>query len=169
MLFILIPNAKSANFYPTRVRSLATLVTHSLTSWLTSWRLVDFIDMTLGCEVASSKLVEVVTVDEDIRIVLATVCCRFGNWGFILKLDFAQTLSTRFSKDFELKFRQYFEAGVWIVFCRWCFVEVMKLVEFLKLGLVNVLNFKMFNDNQFYLTELVGRTVSMVFTVLSDT
>ena len=52
------------SFYPTRVRSLATLVTHSLTSWLTSWRLVDFIDMTLGCEVASSKLVEVVTVDD---------------------------------------------------------------------------------------------------------
>ena len=45
----------------------------------------------------------------------------------------------------------------------------MKLVEFLKLGLVNVLNFKMFNDNQFYLTKLVGRTVSMVFTILSDT
>ena len=30
-------------------------------------------------------------------------------------------------------------------------------------------NFKMFNYNQFYLTKLVGRTVSMVFTIISNT
>ena len=52
-------------FYRTRVRSLAMLVTNSLTYS----RLVNLIDVTLACEDANSKLVEVVTVanvvDED--------------------------------------------------------------------------------------------------------
>ena len=30
-------------------------------------------------------------------------------------------------KILKLKIRQYFEAGIWSVFCFWCFVEVMKL------------------------------------------
>ena len=59
--------------YRTRVRSLAMLVTHSLTHWLpnslTPSRLVNLIDVTLACGDANSKLVEVVTVadvtDED--------------------------------------------------------------------------------------------------------
>ena len=45
-------------YYRTRIRSLATLVTHSLTPCC----LVDFIDLTLACEDANLKLVEVVTV-----------------------------------------------------------------------------------------------------------
>ena len=45
-------------FYRTRVRSLGMLVTHSLTDS----RLVNLIDVTLACEDAYSKLVEVVTV-----------------------------------------------------------------------------------------------------------
>ena len=52
-------------FYPTRVRSLPTLASNSLTPC----RLVDLIDVTLACKDANSKLVEVVTVadvdDED--------------------------------------------------------------------------------------------------------
>ena len=48
-----------------------------------------------------------------LRIMLATVCCRFGSRGLFIKLDFVQTLSTRFGQDFELKLRQDFEAGVW--------------------------------------------------------
>ena len=44
--------------YRTRVRSLAMLVTHSLTHC----RLVNLIDVTLVCEDGNSKLVEVVTV-----------------------------------------------------------------------------------------------------------
>ena len=45
-------------FYRTRVQSLAMLVTNSLTHSC----LVNLIDVTLACEDANSKLVEVVTV-----------------------------------------------------------------------------------------------------------
>ena len=48
------------SFYRARVRSLATLVSNSLTHSC----LVDLIDVTLACEYANSKLVEVVTVAE---------------------------------------------------------------------------------------------------------
>ena len=47
-----------------------------------------------------------------IRIVLATVCCRFGSWGYRLWLE---------------HFGQDFVAEVWSVFCFWCLVGVMKL------------------------------------------
>ena len=54
-----------SSFYRTRVRSLAMLVSNSLTHSC----LVNLIDVTLACEDANSKLVEVVTVadvsDED--------------------------------------------------------------------------------------------------------
>ena len=43
---------------------LATLVGDPLTHSLTNYCLVDFIDVTLACEDASSKLSEVVTVAE---------------------------------------------------------------------------------------------------------
>ena len=49
------------SFYRTRVRSLAMLVSDSLTPW----RLVNLIDVTLACEDAYSKLVEVVTVPDE--------------------------------------------------------------------------------------------------------
>ena len=53
------------DYYRTRIRSLFTLVTNSLTHSC----LVNFIDVTLACEDGNSKLVEVVTVanvdDED--------------------------------------------------------------------------------------------------------
>ena len=57
----------SSVFYWTRVRSLATLVTNSLTPC----RLEDLIDVTLACKDANSKLVEVVTVadvDDENRV-----------------------------------------------------------------------------------------------------
>ena len=56
------------------------------------------IDVTLACEDGNSKLVEVVTVvdvDDEMRIVLATVCCRFGSLGMVIKLNFCS--------DFEHK------------------------------------------------------------------
>ena len=53
---------KMWHFYRTRVRSLFTLVTNSLTHSLTDSCLVNFIDVTLACEDGNSKLVEVVTV-----------------------------------------------------------------------------------------------------------
>ena len=57
--------ASESYFYRTRVRSLGMLVSNSLTHSC----LVNLIDVTLACEDANSKLVEVVTVadvdDED--------------------------------------------------------------------------------------------------------
>ena len=50
------------SFYRTRVRSLGMLVSNSLTHSLTDCCLVNLIDVTLACEDANSKLVEVVTV-----------------------------------------------------------------------------------------------------------
>ena len=50
------------SFYRTRVRSLVMLVSNSLTHWLTDCCLVNLIDVTLACEDANSKLVDVVTV-----------------------------------------------------------------------------------------------------------
>ena len=48
-----------------RVQSLATIVTNSLTTNYDCY-LVDLVDVTLSCEDANSKLVDVVTVaDED--------------------------------------------------------------------------------------------------------
>ena len=49
-------------FYWTRVRSLATLVTNQLTHSLRHSCLVHLTDVALACEDAKSKLVEVVTV-----------------------------------------------------------------------------------------------------------
>ena len=49
-------------FYRTRVRSLFTLVSNSLTNSLTHSCLVNLIDVTLACEDANLKRVEVVTV-----------------------------------------------------------------------------------------------------------
>ena len=48
------------HFYRTRVRSLAMFVSDSLTHSLTHSRLANLIDVTLACEDANSKLVEVV-------------------------------------------------------------------------------------------------------------
>ena len=55
-------------FYRTRVRSLFTLVSNSLTHWLTDSCLVNLIDVTLACEDANSKLVDVVTVTVTVTV-----------------------------------------------------------------------------------------------------
>ena len=59
------------------------------------------------------------------RIVLATVCCRFRSWGLVKKLNFCS--------DFEHKvwsrFWNWSSGKIWgwpVFFC-WSFVEVMKL------------------------------------------
>ena len=54
-----------------------------------------------------------------VRIMLATVCYRFGSWRLVLNLNFFHTLSTRVGQNFE--------AGICSAFCRWCFVKDMKL------------------------------------------
>ena len=55
-------------FYQTGVRSLATIVTNSLTTNYDCY-LVDLVDVTLSCEDANSKLVEAVDVDDEDRVV----------------------------------------------------------------------------------------------------
>ena len=53
-------------FYRTQVQSLFAFVSSSPTCWLTDCCLVNLIDVTLVCEEANTKLVDVVTVtDED--------------------------------------------------------------------------------------------------------
>ena len=52
------------SFYRTRVRSLVMLVTNSLPNSC----LVNLIDVTLACEDANSKLVDVVTVADENRV-----------------------------------------------------------------------------------------------------
>ena len=79
--------------------------------------------MTLACEDAYSKLVEVVTLadtsDED-RVCNSLL--QIWKLSLVIKLNFVQTLSTRFGQDFEvevqarlkLKFGQYFAVDVWL-------------------------------------------------------
>ena len=60
------------------------------------------------------------------RIVFSTVCCRFGSWGLVTKLNFCS--------DFEHKvwsrFWSWSSGNIFKLeigqFCRWCFLEVMK-------------------------------------------
>ena len=87
------------------------LISDSLTHWLTPSRLVNLIDVTLACEDANSKLVEVVTVadvdaEDNVGNSLLQIWeltfgpsdfehkgwSRFWSWGSgkILKLDFVQ-------------------------------------------------------------------------------
>ena len=73
--------------------------------------LVNLIDVTLTCEDANSKLVEVVTVadvDAEKRVddsLMQILKLKFGN-----KVTFFQTLSTRLVKILKLQIRQDFEA-----------------------------------------------------------
>ena len=54
------------------------------------------------------------------RIVLATVCCRFGSWGLDIKLTFVQTFSTRFGQEFEVEA----QARFW----SWSLVRILLLM-----------------------------------------
>ena len=113
-------------FYRTRVRSLVMLVTDWLTNWLTNCCLVNLIDVTLTCADANLKLVDVVTVADEDRVVnnlLQISKLRFGKNAKLLFRLWAQGLV----KILKLKFRQDFETRACSAFFRWCFVEVMKL------------------------------------------
>ena len=84
---------------------------HSLTHWLTNCCLVNLVDVTLACEDANSKLVDMVTVANDDLV---------GN-------NLLQIWKLRFGQDSEVEVQTRFAAGVWPVFLCWCFVKVMKL------------------------------------------
>ena len=49
------------------------------------------------------------------RIVLATIFCRFGRWGLVIKLIFLFRPIALF---------QDFEAEIWSVFCCWCLIRI---------------------------------------------
>ena len=93
-------------------------LTHSLTDWLTHSCLVNLIDVTLACEDANSKLVEVVTVadvdaEDNVGNSLLQIWeLMFGPKAKLLFRLWAQGLV----KILKLKFRQDFEAGLWLVF-----------------------------------------------------
>ena len=61
-------NLKTLFVYWIRAPSLATLVTNSVTDSLTPSCLVNLIEVTLACEDANSKLVDVVTVVDKDRV-----------------------------------------------------------------------------------------------------
>ena len=83
------------------------------------------------------------------RIMFATVCCRFGSWGLAKKLLFRLWAfwsifwSWNSSEILELKFGQYFAADVWLTLRNWILVKIPKLGLFkiLTLGLVGMLMF----------------------------
>ena len=88
------------------------------------------------------------------RIVLATVCCILGSWCLVIKpnfcLDFEHKVWWRFwswssCKIFKLEFGQYFAADILQRLRSWI------LIEMLKLGLVNILNFKFSRDGDVWL------------------
>ena len=83
------------------------------------------------------------------RIVLATVWCILGSWSLVIKpnfcSDFEHKVCSRFwcwssGKIFKLEFGQYFAADVLQRLRSWI------LIEMLRLGLVNILNFKFNQD-----------------------
>ena len=138
-------------FYRTRVRSLVMLVTHWLTNWLTNWLLfskLDWCDVWLVKMPTQNLLRLLLLLMLMMRNVLTTVVCRFGSWSLVMKLNFVQTLSTRFGQEFEVEvqakfwnwslvsilllsrsevmkwmFGQDFEVKVWSK-C-WCLVEIL--------------------------------------------
>ena len=88
------------------------------------------------------------------RIVLATVCCRFGSWGLDIKpnfcSDFEHKVCSRFwcwslGKISKLEFGQYYAADVLQRLWSWI------LIEKLKLGLVNILNSKFSQEGDVWL------------------
>ena len=107
------------SFYRTRVRSLVMLVSDSLTNSLTHSCLVNFIDVTLACEDANSKLVDVVTVADDDRVgnnLLQIWKPRFGQKSKCLFRLWAKSLvkilKLKFRQDLKLEFGQFFSADV---------------------------------------------------------
>ena len=98
-------------------------VTHWLTHWKTDSCLVNLIDVTLACEDANSKLVDVVTVADEDRVgnnLLQISKLRFGQKAKLLFRLWAQglvkILKLRCRQDLKLEFGQFF-----------LLVEVMRL------------------------------------------
>ena len=97
----------------------------SVTHWLTHSLLfskLDWCDLWLVKMPTQNLLSLLLLLMLMMRNVLTTVLCSFGSWSLVIKLNFVQTLSTRFGQEFEvevqakllkLKFGQYFAAEAW--------------------------------------------------------
>ena len=84
-------------------------VTHSLTHSLTHCCLVNLIDVTLACEDANSKLVEVITVaDVDAEDHVGNSLLQIWELTFGPKTKLFQTSSTRVGQDFEVEVQARF-------------------------------------------------------------
>ena len=111
------------------------------------------IDVTLACEDVNSKLVDVVTVADE---VLATICCRFRSWGLVKKLNFCSDFEHKVWSNFlSLSSDKIWSWSLISFFC-WCFVEVMLnpfwiLVNYLKLGFVKILKLKFYGEADVWL------------------
>ena len=125
----------------------------SLTDSLTHCRLVNLIDVTLACEDLTQNLLRLLLLLMlAMRIMLATVCCRFGSWGLVIKpyfcSDFQHKVWSRFwswswGEILKLKFGQYFAADVWLRLQSWILMKILKqsLVKILSLNLIEILMF----------------------------
>ena len=110
-------------FLSGRCRSLATLVSDSLTAKLTNWLthsfLVDLTEVTLAFEDANSKLLDVVSVAD-----FDTKECVDERLVYISKLMFDRDFEPKCQeKILSVMFCQDFEARFW----SWIFVKILKL------------------------------------------
>ena len=126
------------------------LVTDWLTDWLTDSCLVNLIDVTLACEDANSKLVNVVTVLDEDHVgnnLLQISTLRFSQEAKLLFRLWAQglikILKLNFRQDLKQEFGQYFAADVWLRLQSWILVKILKLglAKILSLSLVEILMF----------------------------
>ena len=105
---------------------LCLSLTHSLTDWLTHSCLVNLIDVTLACEDANSKVVNVVTVaDEDrvgnnlLRIWKLRFCQKTKLLFRLQAQGMVKILKLKFRQDLQLEMASFFL----LIFCRGYEVE----------------------------------------------
>ena len=101
------------HFYRTWVRSLAMFVSHSLTDSLIDSLLfskLDWCDVWLVKMPTQNLLRLLLLLMLTVRIVLATVCCRLGSWGLIIKLSFCSDFEHKVSSRYEVESCPRFES-----------------------------------------------------------
>ena len=74
-----------------------------LTDWLIDWLPFSKLDWCdLGVMPTQNLLRLLLLLMLMMRIVLATVCCRFGSWGLVIKLSYCSDFE-HFGQDFEVE------------------------------------------------------------------
>ena len=134
--------------------SLTDSLTHWLTHSLTPVKKLDWCDPGVWrCQLKTcwGLLLLLMLM---MRIVLATVWCILGSWSLVIKpnfcSDFEHKVCSRFwcwssGKIFKLEFGHYFASDILQRLQSWI------LIEMLKLGSVNILNFKFSRDGDVWL------------------